>query len=185
MSRIPMTDLRLVSGPADLENACYGHGMTAFGPAVVVWSAGGLLALWLDTSDSGDVLSAVRDRFGVDVSSRSDVAARYWLERAFGSSATVSARGDVLPVLVHGTPFELTVWRALCDIPYATVRSYGDVAKSLGRPAAARAVGSAVARNCVAFLIPCHRVVRKSGQTGQFRWGEHVKRDLIAWEASH
>jgi len=183
MSHAPETRLRTVSGLDDLENACYGHGMTPFGPAVVVWSVGGLLALWLDATDCRDALTAVRERFGVDVSRRSDTDAEIWLAKVFGSGTTESIATQVLPVLVRGTPFELQVWQALCQIPYASVQSYGALALALGRPGAARAVGSAVARNCVAFLIPCHRVVRKSGQTGQFRWGEHIKRGLIAWEA--
>lgn len=180
--KAPVVELRSVSGLHDLDQACYGHAMSPFGPAVVVWSSGGLLALWLDALDSGEALTAVRERFAVDVSARSDKGAQQWLETVFDSTESDLAQGQALPVLVHGTPFELQVWQALCEIPHATVRSYGELATEIGRPGAARAVGSAVARNCVAFLIPCHRVVRQSGQTGQFRWGENLKRDLIAWE---
>ena len=182
-AKAPVVDLRSVSGSQDLDNACYGHAMSPFGPVVLVWSSGGLLALWLDALDSGEALTAVRERFAVDVSTRSDRGAERWLETVFDSTESDMSQGQALPVLVRGTPFEFQVWQALCEIPHATVRSYGELATAIGRPGAARAVGSAVARNCVAFLIPCHRVVRQSGQTGQFRWGENLKRDLIAWEA--
>lgn len=88
-----------------------------------------------------------------------------------------------LALLVHGTNFQVAVWRALLGIPVGTFASYEDVATAVGRPNAVRAVGTAVGRNPIAFLIPCHRVIRASGAVGGYRWGTERKRAIIAWEA--
>ena len=84
---------------------------------------------------------------------------------------------------MSGSPFQLKVWQALRDIPFGQVRSYGGLAESLGHPGAARAVGTAIAANQLAYLVPCHRVVRATGETGQFRWGAALKAQMLAWEA--
>jgi len=81
--------------------------------------------------------------------------------------------------LSTGTPFERQVWRALRRIPYGTVRSYAWVARAIGRPNAARAVGQAVGRNPLGILIPCHRVVRGDGSIGGFGGGIGIKRFLL------
>lgn len=95
------------------------------------------------------------------------------------------AAASPLNVLVRGTNFQVRVWEALVRIPPGHARSYEDVAVHLGVPGAARAVGSAVARNPVAFLIPCHRVIRKTGKFGDYRWGGPRKKAILAWEAAH
>ncbi len=87
-----------------------------------------------------------------------------------------------LALLVHGTNFQVNVWRALLRIPAGTVATYEDVATAIGAPAATRAVGTAVGRNPVAFLIPCHRVIRTTGALGGYRWGLARKRAMLAWE---
>ncbi len=89
-----------------------------------------------------------------------------------------------LAVFVRGTNFQIRVWEALCRIPPGRVVSYRDVAAAVGAPAAARAVGSAVARNPVAFLIPCHRVIRETGAFGDDRWGAARKKAILIWEAA-
>ncbi len=90
-------------------------------------------------------------------------------------------RGE-LRCLVRGTNFQVQVWRALLRIPAGTAVSYGDLARRLDRPRAHRAVGSAVARNALAVLIPCHRVLRSDGALGGYRWGTDRKRALLALE---
>lgn len=85
---------------------------------------------------------------------------------------------------LRGSNFQVKVWEALLRIPHGTLVSYGDVAEAIGRPTAYRAVASAVARNPVAFLIPCHRVIRQSGALGEYRWGADRKRAIVAWEAA-
>jgi len=87
-----------------------------------------------------------------------------------------------LPLDVRGTAFQMKVWNYLQRIPYGEVQSYSEVAAGIGRPRAVRAVGSACARNEVALVIPCHRVIRGDGGLGGYRWGLHRKRALIERE---
>jgi AraC family transcriptional regulator, regulatory protein of adaptative response / methylated-DNA-[protein]-cysteine methyltransferase len=93
-----------------------------------------------------------------------------------------SARGNNLPMDVRGTAFQWRVWRALQDIPTGETRSYADVARSIGRPTAVRAVARACASNPVCLVVPCHRVVAKSGAIGGYRWGQARKARLLAVE---
>jgi AraC family transcriptional regulator of adaptative response/methylated-DNA-[protein]-cysteine methyltransferase len=85
-------------------------------------------------------------------------------------------------VLLRGTNFQLKVWEALLRIPPGAVRTYEDIAAEIGSPRAVRAVGGAVAHNPIAVLIPCHRVIRKLGDFGNYRYGNARKRALIGWE---
>jgi AraC family transcriptional regulator, regulatory protein of adaptative response / methylated-DNA-[protein]-cysteine methyltransferase len=87
-----------------------------------------------------------------------------------------------LALLVRGTNFQVKVWEALLRIPVGTVATYEDVASAIGAPRAVRAVGTAVGRNPLAFLIPCHRVIRSTGALGGYRWGLERKRAMLAWE---
>jgi AraC family transcriptional regulator of adaptative response/methylated-DNA-[protein]-cysteine methyltransferase len=88
----------------------------------------------------------------------------------------------VLTVQLQGSPFQLKVWEALLRIPQGHVVSYADVAKAIGAPKASRAVGSAIGANKVAWLIPCHRVLQKSGDAGNYRWGPMRKQVMLAHE---
>lgn len=85
---------------------------------------------------------------------------------------------------VCGTNFQIKVWEALLKIPQGSLSSYGHIAYQLQNPKASRAVGSAIASNPVAFLIPCHRVIQQAGNIGEFRWGTVRKKAMIGWEAS-
>lgn len=89
-----------------------------------------------------------------------------------------------LSVLVRGSNFQIKVWQALLMIPESHVCSYEQIACAIGQPRASRAVGRAVALNPVAYLIPCHRVIRKTGEAGDYRWGVTRKRAMLAWETS-
>ena len=90
--------------------------------------------------------------------------------------------GAPLHVLLRGTNFQIKVWEALLRIPPGNVVSYGELAVVAGSPLAIRAVGHAVARNPVPVLIPCHRVIRKLGVFGEYRYGPARKRALLGWE---
>jgi AraC family transcriptional regulator of adaptative response/methylated-DNA-[protein]-cysteine methyltransferase len=87
-----------------------------------------------------------------------------------------------LPVDVRATAFQMKVWQYLQSIPYGSVQSYAEVAAGLGQPRAARAVARACAQNRVALAIPCHRVIRGTGELGGYRWGLERKRVLIDLE---
>lgn len=89
-----------------------------------------------------------------------------------------------LPLDLHATAFQLRVWEALRKIPYGSTRSYAEVAKTIGQPNAARAVAAACARNPVALVTPCHRVVRIDGKSEGYRWGEERKRALLSESAN-
>jgi len=89
-----------------------------------------------------------------------------------------------LSLHVSGTNFQLSVWKALLDIPPGTVTSYSQIANEIGKPRAARAVGTAIGANPVAFLIPCHRVIQESGKLGGYHWGETRLHAIHAWETA-
>ncbi len=88
-----------------------------------------------------------------------------------------------LSLLVRGTNFQVQVWTALLRIPPGRLAAYEEVAAAAGNPTAVRAAGTAVGRNPIAFLIPCHRVIRANGAIGGYRWGVTRKRAILAWEA--
>jgi AraC family transcriptional regulator of adaptative response/methylated-DNA-[protein]-cysteine methyltransferase len=91
--------------------------------------------------------------------------------------------GDA-PLYLIGAPFQIKVWEALLRIPTGYVTTYSDIARVIGHPKAVRAVGTAVGRNPIGWLIPCHRALRKSGGLGGYHWGLPVKRAMLAWEAA-
>jgi AraC family transcriptional regulator, regulatory protein of adaptative response / methylated-DNA-[protein]-cysteine methyltransferase len=90
-----------------------------------------------------------------------------------------------LPLDVRGTAFQLKVWRYLQSIPYGAVQSYSEAANGIGQPRAVRAVATACARNVAGILIPCHRIIRSTGELGGYRWGVERKRALIDQERTH
>ncbi len=91
---------------------------------------------------------------------------------------------DSIKLHLKGTPFQIKVWEALLRIPSGELTTYGELAKGISQPKAARAVGSAIGDNPVAFLIPCHRVIQASGSFGQYHWGSDRKVAIIGWEAA-
>ena len=93
-------------------------------------------------------------------------------------------RQQPLHLLLHGSNFQIKVWEALLRIPSGSIVSYGTLAGMAGCPRAPRAVGSALAQNRVALLIPCHRVIRENGETGQYRWTAERKQALLAFESA-
>jgi AraC family transcriptional regulator of adaptative response/methylated-DNA-[protein]-cysteine methyltransferase len=90
---------------------------------------------------------------------------------------------EKLSLFLIGTPFRMKVWEALLKIPPGHVVSYQDVARWVEKPRASRAVGTALSRNPVALLIPCHRVIRSTGIIGDYRWGHLRKKAILAWES--
>ncbi|HEX9633456.1 MAG TPA: methylated-DNA--[protein]-cysteine S-methyltransferase [Gemmatimonadales bacterium] len=96
----------------------------------------------------------------------------------------VTKRSAPVTLLLKGTNFQLKVWQALLQIPAGAATSYGALAEAIDRPGSARAVGGAVGRNPIAYLIPCHRVLRESGRFGGYRWGTERKQVMLGWEAA-
>ncbi len=97
-------------------------------------------------------------------------------------SARVFTSSPNIELLVYGTPFQLKVWNALLEIPFGTTLSYEAVAERIGQPSATRAVAGAIAKNEISYLIPCHRVVAKSGNPHHYRWGKERKKEMLQWE---
>ena len=87
-----------------------------------------------------------------------------------------------LHVQVQGSPFQLKVWKALLQIPFGQLTNYKNIADQIEQPNASRAVGTAIGKNPIAFLIPCHRVVQTNGQLGGYMWGINRKSAIIKWE---
>lgn len=90
-----------------------------------------------------------------------------------------------LSLWVKGTNFQLNVWRALLKLPFGSLTCYQDIANAINNPNATRAVGSAIGKNNIAFLIPCHRVLRQNGELGGYRWGELRKHAMLSREQAH
>lgn len=142
-------------------------------------------ALLVEATDEG----VVGISFGAEGPSRAGVSARAraHVEAARAAlDAYFAGEPPELPTLaLRGSPFQRAVWGALIRIPWAEVRTYGEIAASLGAPGAARAVGGANHRNPVPILVPCHRVVQTDGRLGGYGGGLEVKRWLLAHEAAH
>ncbi|MEL7002862.1 MAG: methylated-DNA--[protein]-cysteine S-methyltransferase [Bacteroidota bacterium] len=91
---------------------------------------------------------------------------------------------DEIKLHLRGTDFQIKVWETLLKIPAGGLSTYGEIAKSISRPKASRAVGTAIGNNPIAYLIPCHRVIQSSGQIGQYHWGSDRKAAMLGWEAA-
>lgn len=105
---------------------------------------------------------------------------RPWVLSAYG----VQDATEPTPLYLIGTPMQIKVWEALLAIPSGHVTTYSEIAGAIGSPRAVRAVGTAVGRNPISYLIPCHRALRKDGTLGGYHWGLPVKRAILAWESA-
>src|SRR5690606_16001638 len=135
-----------------------------------------VLALWLGNRDSVAALQVINAKYHACVQRRDDPLAEHLLDQVFSGDV------DGLELGVAGSDFDLRVWNMLLEIRPGMTVSYSALAQRLGIPKAARAVGSALARNCIGYLIPCHRVIRADGTISRYRWGADVKQALLAWE---
>ncbi len=160
----------------------YGFHPTPFGEAMLASTDKGICALSFTAEDSREeVLARLREEWGnARVAPDQDGTARI-IGRIFAGAARA---GAPLTLYLRGTNFQVKVWEALLSIPPGRLATYEDVARRIGDPSATRAVGSAVGRNPIAYIIPCHRVIRKTGELGGYHWGIARKRLILAWEAS-
>ncbi len=152
----------------------YGMADSPFGELTVLASDSRILALRF-SDDRDAVLSQLRSEWP-DASLQYSREAGKLAQRAFEEP-------DSIRVMAIGTPFQLSVWEHLRRSASSITMTYGEVARAIGRPTAARAVGRAVGSNGIAVLIPCHRVVSRGKLTG-YRWGIDRKKALLAWELS-
>lgn len=161
-----------------------GFAPTPFGTCVVASTPRGVCRLaFVDEASRSTAEAELREDWPrARIDWNDDVAAKL-VAPVFARDGQPRAAGS-LRAYVRGSDFQVRVWRALLRIEPGTLVSYGALAGALGHASAARAVGSAVARNAIAVLIPCHRVIRETGVLGEYRWGKERKRALLAWETA-
>lgn len=153
-----------------------------FGPSIVMGTDKGICGI-------GFAAEMGAERAMEDLVSRWPKAAyvedpmmlRPWVLQAFGAG---DGSLDAAPLFLIGAPFQIKVWEALLSIPSGQVTTYSEIAEAIGSPRAVRAVGTAVGRNPISWLIPCHRALRKSGGLGGYHWGLPMKRAMLAYEAA-
>lgn len=149
-----------------------------FGPALVMGTRKGLCGLaFAAETGAEEAMVDLRGRWPRANFLEDPEMLRPLVEAAF------QQKGETALHLI-GAPFQIKVWEALLEIPSGHVTTYSEIARAIGRPRAVRAVGTAVGRNPVSWLIPCHRALRKSGALGGYHWGLPVKRALLAWESA-
>lgn len=170
-------------GGAGIEASWAVH-PTPLGPLVVVTTDRGVVQLGFVTDDPDDVLADVRTRWPAASLTHEPDAGAAAAQRVRDAIAGREPDGPPLPLLLRGTNLQLAVWRALLRLPADATIAYGTLAEAAGHPSAVRAVASAVGRNPVAPLVPCHRVLRSTGALGGYRWGLGTKRRLLALEAA-
>ena len=153
----------------------YGLARTPFGSALIGSTDRGICHLSFPGDDADEAIAELASEWPEAELRRDDQLA--------GDQAANIFAGERAPLDVRGTNFQVRVWEALLRIPEGSVACYEDVARSMGRPDATRAVAGAVAANRIAWLIPCHRVIRKVGESGGYRWGTTRKRAMLGWEA--
>jgi AraC family transcriptional regulator of adaptative response/methylated-DNA-[protein]-cysteine methyltransferase len=159
----------------------YGFHDTPFGRCLIAMSDKGITTLEFVDDESDVALDRLVNTWRAARLLEDSQATAGTISKVFD---TESGEPPSVALHIHGSNFQLKVWEALLKIPCGDIVSYHDVATEIGRPRSDRAVATAIARNPVAFLIPCHRVIRRSGAFGGYRWGPQRKRALLAWEAA-
>jgi AraC family transcriptional regulator of adaptative response/methylated-DNA-[protein]-cysteine methyltransferase len=160
-----------------------GFADSPFGRCLIGESARGLCHLSFHDDDRNKALAALHGHWPKARLRRDDAAAARLADEIFVLPAQRSAR-TALRAFVKGTAFQVRVWRALLQVPPGALVSYSRLAATIDEPAAARAVGAAAGRNPLAWLIPCHRVIRETGAIGAYRWGAVRKRAMLTWECA-
>ncbi len=157
----------------------YGFHPSPFGECLIAVTERGVSNLaFVQNSSRGRAVAELREQWEHAKIIRDQVATRDCAKRIF-------KRDNRRPITltVRGTNFQVKVWQALLKIPAGRVETYAQVAAAIGKPNAVRAVANAVANNPVAFLVPCHRVIRKTGALGGYHWGMARKKAMLAWES--
>jgi AraC family transcriptional regulator, regulatory protein of adaptative response / methylated-DNA-[protein]-cysteine methyltransferase len=161
----------------------YGFHASPFGEALLIATDRGIAGLAFVDEDKGqtrqDALADMMQRWPKARYVESPARTASYARQIFGQQT--SSERPVRLVMI-GTDFDVRVWEALLKIPVGRAVSYTDIARHIGAPSASRAVGSAVGRNPLSFVVPCHRVLRGDGSLGGYHWGLTRKRALIGWE---
>ena len=159
----------------------YSFAETPFGPVIVASTTKGICYMAFADEDQHDAFAQLQKHFP-------NAHFTLFLDRIQQNAIFIFTQDwtklDQIKLHLKGTPFQLKVWETLLKVPVGSLTTYGSLAGSLQSPGASRAVGSAVGDNPVAFLIPCHRVIRSTGEIGQYHWGSDRKNAIIGWEAA-
>jgi len=159
----------------------YGFHPTLFGECLLAVTGRGICGLsFVAEGKRTHVLRELRDRWTGATLSEAPSTTQPFIDRLFSRPANKQRKP--LQLLLKGTNFQIKVWEALMRIPEGCVVSYEDVARAIEKPTASRAVGNAVGKNPIAYLIPCHRVIRQAGVIGNYHWGPERKKALLGWE---
>lgn len=161
----------------------YSFAETPFGRALVLSTDRGICGIEFTDGKDSAALKKAKARwplstFAANPESENEISARIFEE------PSAQRQPEKPRLLLRGTNFQIQVWSALLRIPEGSIVSYGDIAKAIGKPSASRAVGTALAANTIAFLIPCHRVLRASGLFKSYRWGAPRRWSMLGWEAA-
>ena len=158
----------------------WGFAESPFGVCLIASGQRGLLRLsFVDQPDDTSALAILQTDWPAATLQRDPAHAASIVQTMF---AAEPPEAPSLRCVVRGTEFQVLVWRALLEVRPGQLTTYGQIARRIDRPAAVRAVGTAVGRNPIACLIPCHRVIRSTGVIGEYRWGSPRKRLLVATE---
>ena len=161
-----------------------GFADSPFGPCLVAQSPRGICHLsFVDGTDRPQAETAIRRDWPRVHIHWGTSAAKNLATQLFVRSGN-GHRTAPLKAFVRGSAFQVRVWRALLNIPAGALVSYGHLAEAIGKPTAARAVGTAIGHNPLAYIIPCHRVIRSTGVLGDYRWGTTRKQAIVAWESA-
>jgi AraC family transcriptional regulator, regulatory protein of adaptative response / methylated-DNA-[protein]-cysteine methyltransferase len=160
----------------------YGFHPSPFGTALVMITEHGLAGLaFADEGKEKTALLDMENRWPRAKYAEDSAATAPYVRRIFDPATWSPERP--LRVVMIGTDFELNVWETLLKLPMGKATTYSDIATHLGRPNAARAVGTAVGKNPISFVVPCHRVLGKDGGLHGYHWGLTRKRAILGWEA--
>ncbi len=158
----------------------YGVHQSPFGECLIAMTSRGICNLRFLDKTSENAENLLRLEWSKAEIIQNEQATKKICDRIFTPMTT----NQPLVLFVKGTNFQIQVWRALLRVPFGGLATYQSLANAIGRPTASRAVGNALGNNPVGYLIPCHRVLRETGELGGFRWGLERKKVLLGWEAS-
>jgi AraC family transcriptional regulator, regulatory protein of adaptative response / methylated-DNA-[protein]-cysteine methyltransferase len=156
----------------------YGIHASPFGNCFVAVTQRGICAMGFVNGSSDAAVNELKQQWELAEIQRNQAKTASVIEQVFDRNA----KDTQFRVLVKGSDFQVKVWEALLRIPFGHVASYQGIADAAGKPTATRAVGTAIAHNPVAYLIPCHRVIRSEGIIGNYRWNPGRKAAMIGWE---
>jgi AraC family transcriptional regulator of adaptative response/methylated-DNA-[protein]-cysteine methyltransferase len=160
----------------------YGFAETPFGEALIAETKRGICHLSFVDDGRNRARDVLNSQWPNAKLNRNDARVAELAAKIF--SRNHASDRPLLRAFVQGTSFQLRVWRALLRLPAGFLTSYGRIAQAIGQAQAARAVGSAVGANPIAFIIPCHRVIRETGALGHYQWDPIRKRAILGWEIS-